>query len=177
MMNQSANSTEPISKKLLLTELQSEQAAWLALLDEIGEENMTQPEVAGGWSIKDIVAHITGWRQRTVNRFRAVLDPSTDRITLWPTEWHEDDEVDKINAWIYKVNQDRPLANVLNDSHEVFQQLVAAVAALSDEQLNDLQRQPWLEGERLTGALLFGHFHEEHELDMRAWLARVRLAE
>src|SRR5436305_1922023 len=90
MTNQSENSTEPRSLKQLLAELQSEQAAWLAWLDEIGEENMTQPEVAGGWSIKDIVAHITGWRRRTVNRFRAALDPSTDMIALWPAEWHED---------------------------------------------------------------------------------------
>src|SRR5215472_2414689 len=71
MTDHHKNTTGPISKKQLLAEMQSEQAAWLALLDEIGEENMTQPEVAGGWSIKDIVAHITGWRRRTVLRFRA----------------------------------------------------------------------------------------------------------
>ena len=46
-----------LSKTQLLTELRNEQAAWEALLDEIGEAHMTQPEVAGGWSIKDIVAH------------------------------------------------------------------------------------------------------------------------
>lgn len=58
--------------------MQSEQVAWLVLLDEIGEENMTQPEAASGWSIKDIVAHITEWRRRTVLRFRAALDPTRD---------------------------------------------------------------------------------------------------
>ena len=163
-----------LSKKQLLAEMQSEQAAWLALLDEIGEENMTQPEVAGGWSIKDIVAHITGWRRRTVLRFRAALDPTVDMTPYWPAELDEDDEVDEINAWIYKANRGRPLADVLNDSREVFQQLVAAVDALSDEQLNDPQRFPWLEGERLTGAFIFGHFHEEHEPDMRAWLDKVK---
>ena len=174
MTDHSGNSTGPISKKQLLAEMQSEQAAWLALLDEIGEENMTQPEVAGGWSIKDIVAHITGWRRRTVLRFRAALDPTVDMTPYWPAELDEDDEVDQINAWIYKANRDRPLADVLNDSREVFQQLVAEVSALSDEQLNDPQRFPWLEGERLTGAFIFGHFHEEHEPAMRAWLSRVK---
>ena len=74
MTDHNKNTTGPISKKPLLAEMQSEQAAWLALLDEIGEENMTQPEVAGGWSIKDIVAHITGWRRRTVLRFRAATE-------------------------------------------------------------------------------------------------------
>ena len=77
MTDHNKNTTGPISKKQLLAEMQSEQAAWLAWLDEIGEENMTQPEVAGGWSIKDIVAHITGWRRRTVLRFRAALDPTS----------------------------------------------------------------------------------------------------
>lgn len=176
MTNQSGNSTGPIDKQQLLVELQSEQAAWLALLNEIGEEHMTQPEVAGGWSIKDIVAHITGWRRRTVNRFRAALDPSADLLTLWPAELQEDDQLDEINDWIYKANRDRPLAAVLNDSDEIFQQLVASIAALSDEQLNDPQCLPWLEGERITGTSLFGHFHEEHESDMRAWLARVKQA-
>jgi len=130
MTDHSGNSTGPISKKQLLAEMQSEQAAWLALLAEIGEENMTQPEVAGGWSIKDIVAHITGWRRRTVLRFRAALDPTVDMTPDYPAELDEDDEVDEINAWIYKANRDRPLADVLNDSRKVFQQLVAEVSAL-----------------------------------------------
>jgi hypothetical protein len=109
-----------------------------------------------------------------VLRFRAALDPTVDMTPDYPAELDEDDEVDEINAWIYKANRDRPLADVLNDSREVFQQLVAEVSALSDEQLNDPQRFPWLEGERLSGAFIFGHFHQEHEPDMRAWLARVK---
>ena len=28
--------------------------------------------------------------------------------------------------------------------------------------------------EQLSGAFFFGHFHDEHEADMRAWLERVR---
>src|SRR6266568_9436978 len=62
-----------LSKTQLITELRTEQAAWEALLDEIGQAHMTQPEVAGGWSIKDIVAHLTGWRRRSVRRFQALL--------------------------------------------------------------------------------------------------------
>src|SRR5690242_20607411 len=130
MTDHSGNSTGPISKKQLLAEMQSEQAAWLALLDEIGEENMTQPEVAGDWSIKDIVAHLTGWRRRTVLRFRAALDPTVGMTPDYPAELDEDDDVDEINAWIYKANRDRPLTDVLNDSREVFHQLVAEVSAL-----------------------------------------------
>jgi hypothetical protein len=160
-----------ISKTQLLAELNNENAYWQALLDDIGEANMTQPEVAGGWSIKDIVAHLTGWRRRTVRRIQATRNHEPDVTPLWPSELQEDDD---INAWIYESNRDRPLADVLNDSREVFQQLVDAIDAFSADELQDLQRIEWLEGESLSGKFVFSHFHEEHEPDMRAWLVRVQ---
>ena len=160
-----------ISKTQLLAELNNENASWQALLDDIGEANMTQPEVAGGWSIKDIVAHLTGWRRRTVRRFQATLNHEPGFTPPWPEGLQEDDE---INAWIYESNRDRPLADVLSDSREVFQQLVDVIDAFSDDELQDPQRIEWLEGEPLSGKFVFSHFHEEHEPDMSAWLDRVR---
>lgn len=160
-----------ISKAQLLAELNTENASWQALLDDIGEANMTQPEVAGGWSIKDIVAHVTGWRRRTVRRFQATLNHEPDFPLPWPEALQEDDE---INAWMYEANRDRPLADVLSDSREVFQQVVDAIDAFSDDELQDTQRFEWLQGEPLSGKFVFSHFHEEHEPDMRAWLDRVR---
>ena len=162
-----------ISKAQLLAELNDENAYWQALLDDIGEANMIQPEVAGGWSIKDIVAHLTGWRRRTVSRLRAIMNHESAFTLPWPPELQDDDE---INAWIYEANRDRPLADVLSDSSEVFQQLVDVIAAFPDDGLQNPQLAAWLEGVPLSGRLLFDHFHEEHEPDMRAWLDRVRRA-
>ena len=160
-----------ISKTQLLAELNDENAYWQALLDDIGEANMTQPEVAGGWSIKDIVAHLTGWRRRTVRRFQAMLNHEPDFTPPWPPELQEDDE---INAWIYEANRDRSLADVLSDSREVFQQFLDVIAAFPDDAFQNPQRFAWPEDQPLSGKLAFSHFHEEHEPDMRAWLDRVR---
>ena len=63
-----------LSKDQLVSEMKQENADWQALLDDIGEANMIQPEVAGGWSIKDIVAHLTEWRRRTVRRCQALRE-------------------------------------------------------------------------------------------------------
>ena len=154
-----------LSKTQLLAELNNENASWQALLDDIGEANMTQPEVAGGWSIKDIVAHLTGWRRRTVRRIQATRNHESDVTPPWPSELQEDDD---INAWIYESNRDRPLADVLSDSREVFQQLLDAIDTFSDDELQAFQHIEWLEKEPLSGKLFFTHFHEEHEPDMRA---------
>src|SRR5579864_919180 len=95
------------SKAQLLDDLRSEQVAFEALLDEIGESHMTQPGVAGDWSIKDVVAHLTGWRRRSVARFQAALRREPMPAPEWPSHLDPDDEVDEVNAWIYAANRDK----------------------------------------------------------------------
>lgn len=159
-----------ITKAQLLDELQQERAQLEALLAAIGPARMTQPEVAGGWSIKDIVAHLTGWQRRTVARYRAARSGDPVISPPWPPELESDDDV---NAWLYAANRDRSLDEVLSDSRETFQQLVDALSAFDEAELRDPSHFGWLEGFQFRGVSFFDHFHEEHEPDMRAWLERA----
>ena len=159
------------SKDQLLSMLQHEQAGWKRLLDNIGEAHMTEPGVAGEWSIKDIVAHLTGWRRRTVGRLQAALKREPEPAPPWPPHLQTDDE---INAWINASNRDRPLADILQESDVVFQQLVDTLSAFPEAELLDPNRFGWTGGEPLSGAAFFAHFHDEHESDMRAWLDKNR---
>ncbi len=158
-----------MTKAALIAELNREHKQWEELLAAIGEARMEQPGVAGPWSTKDIVAHLTGWRRRTVGRLQATLRGEPEPPPPWPAQLQTDDA---INAWIYETNRDRSLPEVLDDSRQVFQQLVAAIEAFPEAALFGPQRFPWMEGQPLSGAVFFAHFHEEHEPDMRAWLAR-----
>jgi hypothetical protein len=156
----------------LLRGLQAEYQNWLALLDEIGPANMEQPGVTGTWSIKDIVAHLTGWRRRTVARLQAAQRGEPEPPPPWPPHLQTDDE---INAWIYQAHKDDWVDTVLAESHAVFQQLLAAIEALPAAMVADAASHfPWMEGRSFTAAEFFGHFHEEHEPEMRAWLARIK---
>ena len=159
-----------MKKSELLNGLREEYQQWEALLDQIGPGRMDQPDVAGPWSIKDIVAHLTGWRRRTVARLQAAGRKEPEPPPPWPAHLQTDDE---INAWIYESNHGRSVREVLDESHQVFQQLLAAIEGLPDEVLMDPQHHlPWLEGNPFSAAGIFAHFHDEHEPDMRAWLAR-----
>jgi hypothetical protein len=160
-----------MKKSDLLNGLQAEYQQWAALLDQIGPARMDQAGVTGHWSIKDIVAHLTGWRRRTVARLQAAQRREPDAPPPWPAHLHTDDE---INAWIYEANHGRSVREVLDESAQVFQELLAAIEGLPDEVLIDAQRHlPWLDGQPFSAGGIFAHFHDEHEPDMRAWLARV----
>jgi hypothetical protein len=163
-----------MTKARLLEEMRAEQAGWEAFLAEIGEEHMTQPGVAADWSIKDIVAHITGWRHRTVARFQALLRGQPAPPPPWPAHLDTDDE---INGWIYEANRDVPLAEVLRDSRDTFEQLLATLAAFPDDTPLDPARFGWAADQEVSGRAFFSHFHDEHEPDMRAWLERVKRGE
>jgi hypothetical protein len=153
----------------LVRQLHSEQDSWESLLAEIGEDRMEEPGVAGAWSVKDVVAHLTAWRRRTVGRLEAVASGQPEPAHEWPADLREDDE---INAWFHARDRDKSIGQVLDESRRVFQQLVAAIEKLPQDVLDDPARFPWMEGAPLTGATLFGHFHDEHEADMRAFVSR-----
>jgi uncharacterized damage-inducible protein DinB len=169
--NQEATMDGDMSKARLLDDLRGEEARWEALLQDIGEEHMTQPDVAGGWSIKDIVAHLTGWRRWTVARLQADLRHEPAPSPHWPAHLQTDDE---INAWIYAANRDLPLSDVLSESRSVLRRLRETLDAFPEADLMAYLRAKWTEGAPPTGAAFFDHFHEEHEPDMRAWLERIR---
>jgi hypothetical protein len=146
-----------MNKEQFLQDLDREYAEFEKLLNEIGESRMEQPGVAGHWSVKDVVAHLTAWRRRTVQRFEALASGKPLAPKPWPEDLADDDS---INAWLHERERGKPLGQVLAESRQVFGQLRAAIAATPEATLSDRNNLPWLEGNDLTAAVLFSHFHD-----------------
>lgn len=165
-----------MNKAELLDWLQAQQRQWQAFLDQIGRERMEQPGVAGDWSIKDIVAHLSDWQPWMLSRLQAAQRGEPAPTPPWPAQLQSDDE---INAWIYETNRERSLGEVLDRSQQGFQQLVAAVEGLPDDvRIETIQsggreyHVVWLNDQRFAPGEFFDHFHDDHEPEMRAWLGR-----
>jgi hypothetical protein len=160
-----------MNKQELLNGLKDENQKWQAFLDQIGLARMDQPGVAGSWSIKDIVAHLTGWRRLTVARLRAARNGKTEALPPWPAGLKSEYE---INEWIFNNSHKRPIQEILDESSRVFQEFIDAFEYLPEEILANISALPWMEGQPLSAGVFFSHFHEEHEPDMRAWLMRIK---
>lgn len=160
-----------MNKTELLNWLQEEQQQWEALLDEIGPARMELPGVNGQWSMKDMVAHLTGWQPKLIADIQAAQRGEPEPPPPWPTHLQTEDE---INAWIYESNRERSVREVLDESRQVFQQLLVVIEGLPD----DVRIEPewhlvWLNGKRFSASEFFDHFRDDHEPDVRAWLARM----
>ncbi len=60
-----------MTKDELLASIEGERDAWNALVSEVGEGRMEEPGPMGAWTFKDLAAHLTGWRERTIGRIEA----------------------------------------------------------------------------------------------------------
>jgi hypothetical protein len=163
-----------MNKAELIDELQEEYQNWQALLEQIGPTRMDQPGVNGDWSMKDIVAHLTGWNRWLVARLQAAQRSEPEPPPPWPVHLQTDDE---INAWIYESNRRRAVREVLAESQQVFQQLLVAIEGLPDdvriEYIEPKFHVVWVSDERFPAGEFFYHFHDDHEPDIRAWMARA----
>jgi hypothetical protein len=163
---------QPNDKATLLIVLRRQKTYWEGLLALVSEEDMLVPGVVDDWAFKDLVAHLTGWRKRTLARFLGAQQGGKLPAPEWPAELG--DEVSKINPWIYRSQHDRPLADVLMESMQVWQQLLDAVEALPEADLMTPGRYDYMGGYPLGPANLrwsYGHLHE-HAAQINDWLAR-----
>ena len=161
--------TEPDARTKVVANIQAERALWAGLVNEVGEDRMTEPGPMGDWTFKDLASHLLAWRNRTIARLEAAAAGREEPPNPWPPELG-DEEDDPINAWIHERTRDRPLRDVLDDVDRSYERYANAVAALPEESLTRPGAFPWLGGGALADAALFGHLHDEHEPSLRAWL-------
>jgi len=144
------------------------------LAAEAGPSRIALPGVAGHWSLKDVVAHLTAWRWWSVARMEAALS-GVAPTPPWRSGLDEstEDNVDQINQELYEAARDHSVTEVLQDSRATFDRLEAALLKLSDEELFIKGRYHWMEGYAVADIIrgTAGHLFEDHALGMNFFLA------
>lgn len=160
---------EQMTKAKLLKTLRSRRAEWDATLAEVPESWMTERGVAGEWSVKDIIAHLTYYERWYADRLHEQLRGEY----YTPTEidaMHYDER----NEHIYQQNRDRPLDDVLAESRLVFQRLIEGVAGHSEAFLTEPQEIEGAPGPVIVWQMLRGDVYDhyaQHIPSIREWLA------
>jgi hypothetical protein len=149
----------------ILAALREVSDRWEDLLSGLSEEQITTPPLPSELSIKDEIAHLWAWQQRSVARTEAARLEREPRYPDWPVEpdREAEDVTDKVNAWIYATHRDRPWPEVHADWREGFLRFLESAQAVSERDLLDRSRYPWLDGHALAAYLLSSYdHHQEH---------------
>jgi hypothetical protein len=162
-----------MDKAQLLRWLGEEQQRWELLLAAIGETRMDQPGVNGDWSMRSVIAHLTGWQRWLVTRLQAASEGQAAPAPPWPASETSDDA---INAWIDETYRTRTVREVLDDVSTVHARLLTIVESLPDDTRMELLEAKfpvvWVHEQRFAVGEFFHHFYDDHAADVRAWLER-----
>ena len=152
-------------KKEILEHVREGRTALLAALEDLPPDAMLRPGVAGLWSIKDILAHLTAWQSELVTALTQL-----DKPTRVPNIVNIED-IDAWNDEQYRAAARRSVQAVLEDFNGVHKHLLKAVESLDDKTLDDARKFPWMEGEPLWYLIEENvTLHErEHAAEIRAW--------
>jgi hypothetical protein len=158
----------PTTKTELLAIMQKSHAAFEARLAPFSAAQLTTPFMDNGWSIRDMLVHITTWQQRGVIRLEAVRlnqEPNTPLIRTA-------EESDRFTREQLLANRERTPAEVWEAFRSAYRQLLAGVEALDEEVLFERGRFAWMDGDALWACpLLYTEEHyTEHTLDIERFL-------
>ena len=153
-----------------IAELRADQQFWRALAAEVGPGRYAEPGPMGEWSFADMAGHLSGWRERTINRVVALGRGEPEPAPPWGVEADTEDEVHKVNDWIRERHAGRSPERLVADYDASYDRLIAALESVPADLGTAVA--PWA-GEPLVEVDFTGHLQHEHVEPVRRWLDRT----
>lgn len=161
-----------MDKRELIANIEAGRARLNAVLAQVPAERMTEPGVAGDWSVKDILAHLAVWSSRAVTLlFQAERGGKMQLPQSNSADWQD------VNAQDYAAQKDRPLDRVLADFHGAHNQLIKRLQAWPDDNaLFQKARFPALKSDSLADHVwsASGEHDAGHCAQIEDWLEKQK---
>jgi hypothetical protein len=130
-----------LSRRELIAEIDIEHARLLGLIDRVPPEEWASSRVnSAGWSLKDVLAHVTDWAERCEGW--CALGDSLDTMTP-PAPGFKWTETRELNHAIYLKRRSHTLARVHKDYNAAHDALRARALAMADADLLTVGRFAW----------------------------------
>jgi hypothetical protein len=160
-------------KEHILDALREQIERWEAQLANMGDAQIAAPLLPSSWTVKDVLTHLRTWQLRSIARIEAGLRDRLPEFPQWVPGLDPDDEAvtEPVNDWIYRSNRQQPWAEVHQSWRAGYLRLLELAQGLSERDLLDPSRYPWMGGSPLAFVLLGTYDHHQEHLDMlQAWL-------
>lgn len=130
-----------LRKNELLREIEQERKALDDILATLQPRDMTKPGVTrGGWSVKDVLAHLVEWQRMNLEWYAAGLRGEKPAI---PAPGYTLRDLPRLNQMIYRKHHRRSLSAVAADYRSYHVRVVDLIRRSSDEDLVTLGRFCW----------------------------------
>ena len=129
------------SKRELVDSITGEHRVLVELLDAIVPARFAEPGVWGdGWSLDDLLSHLTAWEQLFLGWFRAGLEGEDPDLPAPGYKWNQ---TPALNREIWRRHRGKDHRRVRADFEASYEEIVDLVGRLSEAELLDRGRFAW----------------------------------
>ncbi len=129
------------SRKALLDEIAYEYAKLRPLIERVSSADLRSSRVnSGGWSLKDVLAHVADWAHRCADWCEAGLRGENPDVPAPGLKWSE---FPKLNEQIFKRHRNRPAARVLGEFSDGHARLLKLAETIDEPSLCKPRRFAW----------------------------------
>lgn len=130
-----------LSKAELLPEIDGEKEKLDKLLAGLRADEMIESGVTpGGWSVKDILAHLTGWQRMILSFHEAEKRGEDPEVPGHGLTWRE---TPKLNSLIYEEYRETPLSEILENFEASHRCMLGLMDTESDTDFITVGRFHW----------------------------------
>jgi hypothetical protein len=160
-------------KDHILAAMREQFESWEKLLASLSEQEITTPHFDFDWSIKDVMAHLWAWQQISIARMEGGVLDREPEYPKWIVEsienWEED--ANRVNALTFERNHEKPWSEIYHNWKNGFLRFLELGVKISERDLLDGDRYPWMKGYSLAGILIASYdHHQEHLEKLTHWL-------
>ena len=159
----------------ILAALEEQFDSWEKLLASLSEHQIISPQFDFDWSIKDVIAHLWSWQQISIARMEGGLRNQEPELPKWIVEsienWEED--ADRVNALTFETQHNKPWSEIYQNWKNGFLGFLELGEKISERDLLDGDRYPWLNGYSLAFILVASYdHHQEHLEKLTRWMQK-----
>ncbi|GAP12522.1 hypothetical protein LARV_00258 [Longilinea arvoryzae] len=154
-----------IDRRELLQNMQAGRSRLESAVAGLRDEQFLAPVLDGGWSIKDVLAHLAFWENRVGDIYLGLVIGELSNLE------GENLSVDALNALVYERNRLTPLAQVRENESWAYQALKRFAAAASEEHLFSPTCFAWTRGHPFVEWIIGNTYehYDEHLPVLLAW--------
>jgi hypothetical protein len=119
-----------MNRQQLLNRLDTAWVAFQASYEGLANARLMEPGVAGDWSVKDIIAHVTWWEEEALRHLPLIM--TGDRPPRYSVTYGG---IDAFNAMMAERKRDLSLSDVLTQQDDTHRRLIDFIQSVPEDQL------------------------------------------
>ena len=145
--------SKPTTKNQIITAAQTEWTALEELLTALTPDQMTQPNVVGDWSAKDVLAHLIEWEQMVIKWYQAGVK---GKVPATPSEEYNWGQLQQLNHAIYLKHRDRSLADIQKDFKASYKKIMKIIQDIPEKEMFTRGHHAWTKNNTLAAYFISG---------------------